>query len=129
MLAKLKLAPRLLLVLLALLFVGLSALTLQVPPALQTIAIKFAILLYLAYGAVSGRRSAAYILAALCAASAVLTAMQLLEEPLSLNVEDMLLGGWVFVLVVLAAYLAVSPAMRRLYASSRSLSAVAPPGV
>ena len=125
---ELKVAPRLLLVLLALLFVGLTGISLQAPPSFQSIAIKFALLLYLAYGAVSGRRSAAYILAALCAASAVLTTMQLLEEPLSPTVEETLLVGWVFVLVALAAYLVVSPAMRRLYASSRSLNAVAPPG-
>jgi len=128
MLAKLKLAPRPLLALLALLFVGLVVLTVQAPSTPQSIAIKFAILLYLAYGAVSGGRSAAYIFAALCTGSAVFTAMQFTEEPLSLSVEDMLLVGWALVLIALAIYLVVSPSMRRLYASSKIPHAVTPPG-
>jgi hypothetical protein len=128
MLDKLKLAPRPLLGLLALLFLGMLILTVQAPSTIMSVAIKFAIFLYLAYGAVSGRRSAAYILAAFCAGSAVFTAMQLTEEPLSASIEDILLVGWAFVLLALAIYLVASPSMRRLFATSKRPHAVAPPG-
>jgi hypothetical protein len=128
MLAKLKLTPHLLLALLALLFAGLIVLAVRTPSTPLSIAIKFAILLYLALGAATGRRSAGYILAALCGASAVFTAMQLAEGPLLLSVEDAFLVGWALVLFALAIYLVVSPGMRRLYASSKSPNVDTPPG-
>jgi hypothetical protein len=128
MLAKLKLTPHLLLALLALLFAGLIVLTVRTPSTPLSIAIKFAILLYLALGAATGRRSAGYILAALCGASAVFTAMQLAEGPLLLSVEDAFLVGWALVLFALAIYLVVSPGMRRLYASSKRPNVDTPPG-
>ena len=128
MLDKLKLAPRPLLALLALLFLGMTILAVQAPSTLQSVAIRFAIVLYLAYGAVSGRRSAAYLLAAFCAGSAVFTAMQFTEEPPSMNVEDILLVGWALVLFALAIYLIASSSMRRLFATSKHASAVTQPG-
>jgi hypothetical protein len=112
-LANLMTSPRTGVALLALIVLGAIFQSLSNHLHLASIALRIAILLYLSYGALTGRRSAALVLSFLLVLGAGGTILFATRTPIALSSELILSAAWATLLVATAGYLCLSPAMRR----------------